>query len=127
VTDPALLSYPLEGVTYVETPGANDWSASDINGGGILIVHNDNGNGTLQNTSNNFVGLIIADDIIHLQSNIIGAVVSLTETPSAGNTIGNSNGMILYSKEALDNVLMSLEQRNYGFAKNRLLVKHWSE
>ena len=127
VTDPDSLSYPLEGVTYVELPLSTSEVLSDINGGGILIVHNDNLNATLENTVNNFVGLIIADDVVRLQSDIIGAIVSLTETPSAGNTIGNSNGFILYSKEALDNVLMSLEQRNYGFAKNRLLVKHWSE
>jgi hypothetical protein len=127
VTDPSLLSYPLKGVTYVELPMPGSWPSSNISGGGILIVHNDNLSAILQNTSNDFVGLIIADDIIHLQSDVIGAVISLTENPSAGNTIGNSNGSVLYSKEVLESSLMSLEKRNYGFAHNRLEVKHWSE
>jgi hypothetical protein len=127
VTDPKNLTYPLGGVTYVELPTSGSWDAANIEGSGILIVHNDNVNAVLQNTKNNFTGLIIADDIIHLHSDIIGAVVSLTENPSGGNTIGNSSGSILYSKQVLDNTLMSIRPRNYGFAQNRLYVKHWFE
>jgi hypothetical protein len=127
VTDPSLLSYPLKGITYVELPSGDSWTSADIAGSGILIVHNDSVNAIIENTKNDFGGLIIADDIIHLHSTIIGAVVSLTENPSAGNTIGNSSFSVLYSKEMLDNALMSIERRNYGFAHNRLEVKHWSE
>jgi hypothetical protein len=127
VTDPSLLSYPLKGITYVELPSGGSWSSADIQGSGILIVHNDNVNAILQNTKNNFTGLIIGDDIVHLHSNIIGAVVSLTENPSEGNTVGNSSGSILYSKQVLDNTLMSVRPRNHGFASNRLDVKHWFE
>jgi hypothetical protein len=127
VTDPSLLSYPLKGITYVELPSGGSWTSSDIQGSGILIVHNDNVNAIMQNTKNTFIGLIICDDIIHLQSDIIGAVVSLTQNPSSGNTVGNSSGSILYSKQVLDNTLMSIRARNYGFAKNRLDVKHWFE
>jgi hypothetical protein len=127
VTDPKNLTYPLGGVTYVELPTGGTWDAANIEGSGILIVHNDNVNAVLKNTSNDFVGLIIADDIIHLHSDIIGAVVSLTENPSAGNTVGNSSGSILYSIQVLDNTLMSVRPRNHGFASNRLDVKHWFE
>ncbi len=127
VNDPSLLTYPLSGVTYVELPSGVPWEAADIQGSGILIVHNDNVNAILQNTKNNFTGLIIGDDIVHLHSNIIGAVVSLTENPSEGNTVGNSSGSILYSKQVLDNTLMSVRPRNHGFARNRLDVKHWFE
>jgi hypothetical protein len=127
VTDPTLLSYPLKGVTYVELPSGGSWTAADLEGSGVLIVHNDNVNAILNNTKNNFTGLIIGDDIIHLHSDIIGAVVSLTENPSAGNTVGNSSGSILYSKQVLDNVLMSVRPRNHGFASNRLNIKHWFE
>jgi len=127
VTDPKALTYPLRGVTYVELPSGGSWDAANIEGSGILIVHNDNVNAVLKNTSNDFNGLIIGDDIIHLHSNIIGAVVSLTENPSSGNTVGNSSGSILYSKEVLDNTLMSVRPRNHGFANNRLNVKHWFE
>jgi hypothetical protein len=126
VTDPTLLTYPLQGVTYVE-PQGGEWNPANIQGSGILIVHNDQVDAIIKNTSNDFTGIVIADDVIHLQSNIIGAVVSLTQNPSEGNTIGNSNGKILYSKEALANVLMTVRPRNFGFAQNRLDVKHWFE
>lgn len=126
VTDPDDLKYPLQGVTYVE-PAGKEWTSANIQGSGILIVHNNSVNAMLKNTQGNFTGLIIADDVIHLQSNIIGAVVSLTQNPSTGNTVGLSSGYIKYSKEALANVLMTVRGRNYGFASNRLLIRHWFE
>ncbi|MGB5850129.1 MAG: hypothetical protein WBH40_16700 [Ignavibacteriaceae bacterium] len=127
VNDPGLLTYPLKGVTYVELPSGEPWTDANIEGSGILIIHNDQVDAIIKNTYNNFTGLIIADDIIHLHSTIIGAVISLTQNPSEGNTIGNSDGFILYSKEALANSLMSVRPRNFGFAQNRLDVKHWFE
>jgi hypothetical protein len=127
VNDPALLSYPLKGVTYVELPSGGSWTDANIEGSGILIIHNDQVDAIIKNTYNNFTGLIIADDIVHLHSIIIGAVISLTQNPSEGNTIGNSDGFVLYSKEALSNSLMTVRARNFGFAKNRLDVKHWFE
>ncbi len=127
VNDPALLTYPLKGVTYVELPSGEPWTDANIEGSGILIIHNDQVDAIIKNTYNNFTGLIIADDIVHLHSTIIGAVISLTQNPSEGNTIGNSDGFILYSKEALGISLMSVRPRNFGFAKNRLDVKHWFE
>lgn len=126
VTDPTQLTYPLQGVTYVE-PNGGEWNPANIQGSGILIVHNDQVNAIIKNTSNNFTGIVIADDIVHLQSNIIGAVISLTQNPSEGNTIGLSNAKILYSKEALEGVLMTVRPRNFGFASNRLVIRHWYE
>ena len=126
VTNPDSLKYPLQGVTYVE-PDRGDWTDAYIEGSGILIVHNDKINAIIKNTSGNFTGIIIADDIVHLQSDIIGAVVSLTQYPSEGNTIGNSDGHILYSKQALAGCLMNVRPRNFGFASNRLLIRHWYE
>ncbi len=127
VNDPGLLTYPLKGVTYVELPSGESWTDANIEGSGILIIHNDQVDAIIKNTYNNFTGLIIADDIVHLHSIIIGAVISLTQNPSEGNTIGNSDGFILYSKEALGTSLMSVRPRNFGFAKNRLDVKYWFE
>ncbi len=127
VTDPSLLTYPLKGVTYVELPSGEPWTDANIEGSGVLIVHNDQVDAIIKNTYNNFTGLIIADDIVHLHSTIIGAVISLTQNPSEGNTIGNSEGFVLYSKEALATSFMSVRPRNFGFAKNRLDVKHWFE
>lgn len=126
VTNPDSLKYPLQGVTYVE-PNGGSWVSANIQGSGILIVHNSSVNAVLKNTSGNFTGIIIADDIIHLHSNVIGAVVSLTQNPSEGNTIGNSSGFILYSKEALASCLMTVRPRNFGFASNRLVIRHWFE
>ena len=126
VTNPDSLSYPLKGVTYVEPTGGS-WINANIQGEGILIVHNDQVNAVIKNTSGDFTGIIIADDVIHLHSNVIGAVVSLTQNPSEGNTIGNSSGFILYSKEALASCLMTVRPRNYGFASNRLIIRHWFE
>lgn len=126
VNNPDSLNYPLTGITYVE-PDGGTWVNANIEGSGILIVHNEQVNAILKNTSNDFTGLIIADDIIHLHSNIIGAVISLTQNPSEGNTIGNSDGSILYSKEALASALMNIRPRNFGFAQSRMLVKHWFE
>jgi hypothetical protein len=127
VTDPSLLTYPLKGVTYVELPSGEPWTDANIEGSGVLIVHNDQVDAIIKNTYNNFTGLIIADDIIHLHSTIIGAVISLTQNPSEGNTIGNSEGFVLYSKEALGVSLSKVRPRNFGFAKNRLDVRHWFE
>jgi len=127
VNDPGLLTFPLKGVTYVELPSGDSWTDANIDGSGILIIHNDQIDAIIKNTYNNFTGLIIADDIVHLHSTIIGAVISLTQDPSEGNTIGNSDGFILYSKQVLNNSLMSVRERNFGFAQNRLDVKHWFE
>jgi hypothetical protein len=127
VTDPTNLTFPLKGVTYIELPSGGYWTDANIEGTGILIVHNDQVDAIIKNTYNNFTGLIIADDIVHLHSTIIGAVISLTQNPSEGNTIGNSDGFILYSKEVLNNSLLSVKERNFGFAQNRLDVKHWFE
>ncbi len=126
VTDPKNLTFPLSGVTYVELHDTATWKG-DITGSGIIIVHNDSVNALMQNIQNDFTGLIIADDIMHLHCNLIGAIVSLTKNPAAGNTMGNSSFSILYSKQVLDNVLLQLRPRNYGFGNNRLYVKHWFE
>jgi hypothetical protein len=127
VTDPINLHYPLSGITYVELLSGDPWNEAHIDGGGILIVHNDSVDAIIKNTYDKFSGLVIADDIIHLHSDIIGAVISLTKYPSEGNTIGNSDGDILYSREALLNVFKKVRPRNFGFAKNRLDVRYWYE
>ncbi len=103
VTNPDDLSLPLSGVTYVELPSGAEWKPVDFGGvsKGILVVHNTIGDARMVNINDGtFKGLIIADDIEHIHEDIIGAVVSLTTSPS-GNCIGNGNGQILYSSEAI--------------------------
>ena len=68
----------------------------------MLVVHNSWTNAAIKNmNSGTFKGLIIADDIDKIHMNIIGAVVSLTTSPS-GNCIGNGTGSVLYSIAALE-------------------------
>jgi hypothetical protein len=59
------------------------------------------GNAAIKNLNNGtFKGLIIADDIEKIHASIIGAVVSMTTSPS-GNCIGNGSGDVLYSNAAI--------------------------
>ena len=127
VTDPALLSYPLQGVTYIELPSGDIWNNADLSGNGIIIVHNNNLNASLKNTSGSFTGLLICDEILKLKGDILGAVVSLASTPSSNYVVGNSSGSILFSKEAINNAIKKVKLLLYGFGKKRLDIKHWFE
>lgn len=102
VTNPALLSNPLKGVTYVELASGGTWNPANIQGEGILIVHNSTKDAVIKNINwSTFKGLIIADDIVHIHADIIGALIGLSPSPSSGNQIGNGNGHIKYSTEAI--------------------------
>jgi hypothetical protein len=103
VTNPSTLHYPLSGVTYVELPSAGTWQSMDITGSGILIVHNTSKNAIMKNlNSGTFVGLMIVDDLVHFHgATLIGGAVCLSANPSEGNCIGNGNGDVLYSREAI--------------------------
>lgn len=103
VTDPSALTFPLSGVTYVELPPGAEWLSINFgDSSGILIVHNSSANAVIKNlNSGTFKGLVIADDIVHIHTTIIGAVVSLTTAPSSGNVIGNGSGQVLFSRAAL--------------------------
>jgi type IV pilus assembly protein PilX len=112
VTDPASLTLPLSGVTYVELASGTSWDSADFgNSTGILIVHNSDTNAMMTNTNaGTFKGVIIVDDLVHVHNNIIGAAINLTSNPSAGNCIGNGTGNILYSQTAVANALNAVSQ-----------------
>jgi len=109
VTDPALLTYPLSGVTYVELPSGGVWDTARLGDStGIVVVHNGAKNAAIKNLAKSgsdacacFRGLVIADDIVHIHSTITGAVVQLMAAPSEGNVLGNGNGKVLFSRAAL--------------------------
>ena len=123
VTNPLALKYPLSGVTYVELPSGGSWSPATITGSGILIVHNSSRNAVLANTSGgNFTGIVISDDIVHINSIIIGATVALTSNPSQGNLIGNGNGQILYSNAAIKSAMNLLQP---GGAASANVIAWW--
>lgn len=108
VTDPGLLHYPLRGVTYVEMPAGTTWMSCNINGSGILVVHDSTKTAYMKNMSPSvFVGLLICDDVSHINSTfvVIGAVVGLTPDPSVTNEIGNGTSKVLYSRNALANAI----------------------
>jgi len=130
-TNPATLTLPLQGVTYVELPSGDEWNPATINGSGILIIHNSATNAIIKNiNSGTFRGIVIADDIVHIHADIIGAVIGLTPTPSDGNCIGNGSGQVLYSSEAIKEATGDVaepELDNYGFAKTRVKVYQWYE
>ena len=129
VTNPSYLTFPLRGVTYVELPPGAIWNSSNIDGSGILVVHNNSLNAVIKNENlGTFRGLIIADDIIHIHTNIIGAVIALTPNPSDGNCIGNGSGNVLFSRKALLNGIGEIVKvSNFGFAKTRIVVSNWYE
>jgi hypothetical protein len=105
VTNPGLLNYPLQGVTYVEISSGSTWLPVNFgsNGRGILVVHNSATNAVMKNlNSGTFKGLIIADDMVHVHMDIIGAIFLLTTGPSEGNCIGNGNGSLLFCRDAVN-------------------------
>jgi hypothetical protein len=127
VTNTALLTYPLKGITYVELP-SGEWTDMSIEGSGILIVHNNSVNALMKNlNTGTFRGLIIADDIVHIHGTIIGALVSLTVSPSEGNSIGNGTGFVLFSKEAILAASEFATNHNFGFRSKRIAIKYWFE
>ncbi|OGU57490.1 MAG: hypothetical protein A2V66_12460 [Ignavibacteria bacterium RBG_13_36_8] len=102
-TNPGTLTYPLSGVTYIELSPGGVWNPCNIDGDGILIVHNNTRDAVMKNLNFGiFRGLIIADDPVHIHTTIIGAIIGLTPSPSEGNCIGNGNGDVLYSREAIN-------------------------
>ncbi|KAF0213892.1 MAG: spore wall protein [Ignavibacteria bacterium] len=125
VTNPSSLHFPLKGITYVELSSGGKWQSTNIEGSGILIVHNASGNSLIKNlNTGTFKGFVIADDIVHVHSSIIGAVFLLSSFPSDGNFIGNGNGSIVFSKDAITKAtaIVSNGADNYGFGKTRLIV-----
>ncbi len=107
-TNPALITYPLNGVTYVELAPGNTWTSADIHGSGVLVIHNStttatakiNKGGGNKADGNRFTGLVIADNIDLFHAEVIGAVIELTKD-LGHQTLGNGNGFIKYSREAL--------------------------
>jgi len=102
VTNPSSLTTPLRGVTYIEKSGT--WNAGSFNftGTGILVVHSTTGNTAVVKTLNSgtFKGLVLVDNIDKIHTTIIGAVFTMAPSP-ASNCVGNGNGDVLYSAQAV--------------------------
>ena len=122
VTNPGSLVYPLRGVTYVELPSGNTWNSAVITGSGILIVHNSNKNALIKDLSGTFKGILVADDIDKIHSDIYGVVVSLTPAPASGNTIGNGNGNVYFSRQAISNASTSFLNTGLSGSENSVIA-----
>jgi len=135
ITDASQIKLPLSGVTYVDLPYSGGKQVPSIkmetlNGSGIFIVHNSAGNAKIENINGGtFKGLLIADDIVHIHCNILGAVIGLTPTPSEGNCIGNGSGTIMYSSAAISMAtsLGKIRESKYGYGKHRLPIEKYYE
>ena len=93
-------SSPFNGVVYLTA----SWEGVNLDGStGILICHNAAGDAFLKNIHGNFKGLIITDDIIHINGDaeIIGAIYGLK---SGGVTLGNGSGEVKLSSTILSNL-----------------------
>ena len=130
VTDPKKVTYPLKGITYVENAQSDTMKdvSIEVEGAGILIIHNSSLTAKISNlNSGTFRGLIIADDVVHIHTTIIGSIVSLTPNPSEGNCIGNGSGKVLYSKEAIKKATEFAATQSVGFRGKRVAIKYWFE
>ena len=88
-------------IVYI-SPQAGDeiWRNPDFNGStGIFIFHNDSRTAQLKNIHGDFNGIIIADQIVHINANalIYGAIFTLSPV-EGGNTFGNGDSDIRYSE-----------------------------
>jgi len=100
VTHPDSLTFPLSGVTYVEMGIGQTWQGIDFgNSTGTLVVHNSTSSSKMKNlNTGTFKGLIMADHIEHVHTDIIGAVITFTSI-NLDPLIGNGGGSIKYSSE----------------------------
>lgn len=130
VTKPSLLSYLLKGITYVELPSGSSWISANIEGSGILAVHNSDKNAVIKNLNGTFKGMLIADDIDKIHGTIIGAVVGISPTPPSGNCIGNGDGKVLFSSEAImkssEKSGKTVDPKTY-FGDRRVKIDYWLE
>jgi hypothetical protein len=94
---------PFNGIVYFT---GNEWNAPNFGSAsapstGILIVHNTSASAVLKNIHGTFKGLIIADDLIHINGDaeIIGGVILQKST---GNTVGNGSALVKFSSAVLN-------------------------
>ncbi len=124
VTNPAALAYPLKGITYVE---ASQWNPGNIDGSGILIIHNSTQSAILKNALGSFKGLVIADDVDKFKGVILGSIFVLTPSPASGNSIGNGTGDLIYSSKTIRKVTKNVHKLESGFGKHRVKIISWLE
>ncbi len=127
-TNPATLTYPLRGVTYVELASGSTWTSANITGSGILVVHNSAVNAGIKNLNTGpFKGILLADDIVHVHCQIIGAVIAISGAPSSGNCIGNGSGEIYFSSATISNATNLANLRSSNSVSVNQQILYWFE
>lgn len=115
---------PFSGVVYF-IPPSDTFNMPNLQGSrGILIVHNDDRTAKINNFDGAFTGLIIADQVHHINAGaqIIGAVYTLS--PESGtNAFGNGNADILYSSSVID----ALNHMTISVADTEFQVLTWRQ
>lgn len=103
VTDPSTLTFPLSGVTYIELPDGGSWLDIDLgSSSGVCVVHNATYNAEVINmNTGTFKGIFIADDMARIHNDFLGFISVLTTTPQGGNCIGNGEGRVMFSRDAI--------------------------
>jgi hypothetical protein len=106
VTDPATLSYPLKGMTYVELPPGTIVESMSINGSGILVIHNPSRDAMVKElNSGTFKGLMLVDHTVHLHATLLGGLVVLSPAPVLADSTNDEDGSMLFSSEAVKNAV----------------------
>ena len=98
-------SMPSGAVVYCNfTPSPPFEVGSTMNAqSSILVVHNDSGTATMKNVHGNFQGLILADNVDHINAGslLLGSVFAWGQS---GNVFGNGNATVDYSSSALSHL-----------------------
>jgi len=96
VTDPTKLTYPLQGITYVELPAGGTWQPTNMSGCGTLIVHNGTHDACMQNAAGGtFKGIVMCDEINKINCEIDGTVFDMG---SKNDDPADGTGKILFNR-----------------------------
>ncbi len=115
----------FSGIYYYDPPGGI-WNPVDLgNASGILIVHNATNTAIMKNLHGNFKGLIISDQITHINgdASVLGAVIT---TNQVGNTLGNGNATVQYSSAILSQLASLAAGQTSGW-KRSMHSGSWKE
>ncbi len=97
-------SLPMSGIVYYTGNSviAPDFGTSSNPSTGVLIVHNASSDALLKNIHGTFKGIIIADNVVHINgtADIIGAVIAKTST----QTTGDGSATVAFSSSVLSNL-----------------------
>lgn len=95
--------------TLIYYTGGNFQAVNLQGSSGVLILHNDTWSAQIKNLHGNFSGIIITDQLVHVNANamVYGAIFTLSTIPG-GNAFGNGNANIRYSAQVIDYVTLNV-------------------